>query len=524
MSQSYAALTIAIFLSGVGASTDLEESRCGSCEEAESDAVTLMQKMHVVSYVDKRVTAMHSAAERESQLRKAEVTARLLHLDAMSFFQDPRPVDVTHGAAREGIASTSAAASAVASVLGGSAGREDATAEEIGEQFGAAFAEDFAAVVVHDSAPEAAEQPSGESRFVSMRQDCVAKLSRTLLQHVVHARDSAMRISLEVSSISQAVLLLSFGGVLSVLACVAVFISSLGSVGSVNEPKMQQQVENSTVGGVLGMPDIRGPSPPLFSKASTSNLKSGPNILGKVVEPPLFHAVPPRQDSALSIHGAPVFREGAANTLPSREVSAAVSSDVEPWSAQLVASASAGHIQPELCPKLVLPASDSHFAVRFDMLQVSSVPHEFDIVGMSLMPVLHACVKQAGAGRKCLEISMVKHYSWLGGAPHATVLPVPEDDSGKASFEVFGPDRRARFTLQLFGSGDLAQYVLALQGQTVLTIHIGHRGQPIRVLNAKHSPVCSVDCLAERLQFRVPPGVDAVLVLACVLAIFVLAQ
>lgn len=411
-------------------------------------------------------------------------------------------------------------------------------AEEVGERLGAAFAAELAAGAVDDPAPVHRTGPTDEElHFVSVLEQSAAEPSRMSLQHVQRARDSVILIGRKLASgANPAVMVLSGFTFLTMLVCVAGAIMSLEADGGLHFARQdvsakQHHANDSIAGDIRGMSD-RGASPlplsktnalpavprsveavPTVSFQSRRVARAGSQGSGsqsgspKVVEPPPFYTKPPPQVGEGS---SPLLRQ-------------------QPWSQQPLASSSSSEVLPALCPLLVLPACESHFAVPFAMLRISSVPFEFDIVGLSLTPLLHTCVKQAGSGGRCLEISMVKHYSWNGNSPHATVLPIAEAGNGKNAFEVLGHGRQVFGTLQLEEPGDPARYVLTRRDQLVLTIHKDEQGRMIRVTNSTGGAVCSVERVddfggAEHLQFRVPPGIDAVLVLSCVLATFVLVR
>lgn len=178
---------------------------------------------------------------------------------------------------------------------------------------------------------------------------------------------------------------------------------------------------------------------------------------------------------------------------------------------------------PALCPMLVLPACESHFAVPTASLSVRHPPHEFDILGLSLTPLLHAVVKHAPGGF-CLETGMVQDYKWGGTVPRATVSPAV--GAGRGSFEVMGQSRELFGTLRLMEPGSPARYVLSRRGQPLFTVCKDEDGRTIRVVSPSGAPVCSVGRLdlggAEHLQFGIPPATDAVLVISCVLSTFLL--
>lgn len=240
---------------------------------------------------------------------------------------------------------------------------------------------------------------------------------------------------------------------------------------------------------------------------------------------PRFSATPP----LFSNEALPMSGEGVAPAIGSGGLSVG--------SGQLAQSTSAYSALPSLhapmvpsaepisalCPMLVLPACESHFAVPTASLSVHHLPHEFDILGLSLTPLLHAVVRHAPGGF-CLEIGMVQDYKWGGTVPRATVAPAV--GKGRGSFEVMGQGRELFGMLRFMEPGSPARYVLSRLGQPLFTVCQEEAGRTIRVVSPSGAPVCSVGRIdlggAEHLQFGIPPATDAVLVISCVLSTFLL--
>lgn len=573
MSRSIAAFAIVshAFDVGVSSSFDAGTPTCSAgelWEELESDMVTLMQKVHTIS----KAVAKESAGERLQFQRASPASPSFPKVAAIpelgeeeeeevALFQDPGLVEVAveHSAERAGAVAAVAAVSAAAEASGATAAelmaeREEAMAEEVGERLGAEFAAEMARAPMAErdqAAPVPSAEPTSKKPLpVAMMQESRASLERVRRA----AADSLLRAAAEVASANPAGMVVSVVGAVVLLGCV--FMSLAAGDGGALRFRRQSTARFSAQDGdgaasPKGLADLRGGSS--FRESSATNDSMVPrsvdalpdeiiqprrgygsqftqNQSPRIVEPPPFYADPPRQESGQSLQAAPVFREGAPNTLHAHEVLSPHRSQ-RPWHQQSSGSlppASSDSL-PALCPLLVLPACESHFAVPFDMLRISSAPFEFDIVGLSLTPLLHTCVKPTGNGGRFLEISMVKHYSWNGNAPHATVIPAPEGSCASPAFEILGHARQLFGTLQLAEAGAQSRYVLSRQGQLVLTIHKDVEGHRIRVLNANDAPVCAVERVdsfggAEHLQFRVPPGVDSVLVLSCVIATFVLTR
>jgi hypothetical protein len=149
---------------------------------------------------------------------------------------------------------------------------------------------------------------------------------------------------------------------------------------------------------------------------------------------------------------------------------------------------------------------------------------ELNIVGISGNPLLRAALRTSEAGRS-LEISMTDPKS----LPRATVGPMPtsQDQQKSRAVQIFGVKGKPYGTLEMRSSGQC--YVLK-DGQTVLIIDGDNERMHLQIKSGYGYELASATCSSEtfggieHLEIRVQPGVDTVLVLACVLAVVLLSQ
>mmetsp|Transcript_142080 Transcript_142080/g.250532 ORF Transcript_142080/g.250532 Transcript_142080/m.250532 type:complete len:482 (+) Transcript_142080:110-1555(+) len=177
---------------------------------------------------------------------------------------------------------------------------------------------------------------------------------------------------------------------------------------------------------------------------------------------------------------------------------------------------------PPLCPTLVLPVCEARFGVpMFEIAQLTS-EGELGIVGLSGNPLLRASVRKVGR-RRSLEISMPE----AGSAPRATIAPNLQDlnrpDDGV--LEIRGLKGSFYGMLEMRASG--ACYVTK-DGETMMIIDGDTDSLQLSIKSGGGMPLASVRCSTEpfggvdHVEIRVEPGVDTVLVLACVLAVLLL--
>lgn len=182
--------------------------------------------------------------------------------------------------------------------------------------------------------------------------------------------------------------------------------------------------------------------------------------------------------------------------------------------------ASAGRSPPPLCPALVLPHCEAWFAVSFDKLIEAA--GEFNILGLSGNPLLRASVtKKEAEETLVLNISMTPARS-------PTLAKVEASSTGSSDImTIHGGGGNSFGELQPAGS---LQYALVCEGATMLIIAL-HPGGQMQI----HSTIDGTQgsCIArasrcvesgfysgsEHLEVRVNPGVDAVLILCCVLSL-----
>jgi len=148
---------------------------------------------------------------------------------------------------------------------------------------------------------------------------------------------------------------------------------------------------------------------------------------------------------------------------------------------------------------------------------------DLSIVGLSGNPLLRAALRKTEAGRT-LEISMPEPRS----APRAIVGPCVQEviGSGKSrAVPILGMKGAFYGMLEMRSTG--ACYVIK-DGQTVLVIDGDTDKLHLTINSGLGSQLATVTCSsepfdgAEHLEVRVQPGVDTVLIMACVLAVVLL--
>eukprot|EP00747_Dinoflagellata_sp_TGD_P163394 gnl/TRDRNA2_/TRDRNA2_182023_c0_seq1.p1 gnl/TRDRNA2_/TRDRNA2_182023_c0~~gnl/TRDRNA2_/TRDRNA2_182023_c0_seq1.p1 ORF type:complete len:470 (+),score=74.37 gnl/TRDRNA2_/TRDRNA2_182023_c0_seq1:131-1540(+) len=172
---------------------------------------------------------------------------------------------------------------------------------------------------------------------------------------------------------------------------------------------------------------------------------------------------------------------------------------------------------PPLCPTLVLPVCEARFAVAVHALADAS--KDFDVIGLSGTPLLRVAMRGHSASRS-LEISMAHP----GSTPRVTIRTKNEDmrPGASKSLEILGPQGTSYGDLVLQPSG--AFFVIRDQ-RTVMIIDGDTVGLWLTVTSGEGRPLASVMCGGENfggvehLELHVNPGIDAVLVLSCVLAV-----
>lgn len=180
------------------------------------------------------------------------------------------------------------------------------------------------------------------------------------------------------------------------------------------------------------------------------------------------------------------------------------------------------HLPPPLCPSLVLPESEARLGIPMFELAQLITEGELRIVALSGKPLLRASVCKVGR-RRSLEISMPE----AGSAPRATIGPNLQDlnrpDDG--ALEIRGLKGSFYGLLEMRNSG--ACYVTK-DGETMMIIDGDTESLQLSIKSGGGLPLASVRCSTEpfggvdHVEIRVEPGVDTVLVLACVLAVLLL--
>lgn len=174
---------------------------------------------------------------------------------------------------------------------------------------------------------------------------------------------------------------------------------------------------------------------------------------------------------------------------------------------------------PPLCPALVLPHCEAWFAVSVEKLMEGV--GSFDVLGLSGNPLLRATVRHTGQGR-CIEVSMTPASSptlasigapsmaAMGGAPPALEVHA----AGGCPYGELRPSRGGGYSLTCKGEEVV---LLASDPQTgrLLLYAPGERVPLACAARCTESAFCG----EQYLEVRVNPGVDAVLVLCCVLAV-----
>lgn len=182
-------------------------------------------------------------------------------------------------------------------------------------------------------------------------------------------------------------------------------------------------------------------------------------------------------------------------------------------------------LPPPLCPNVVLPNCEVRVGVPMHELGKISSEGELTIVGLSGNPLLRAALRKAEGGRT-LEISMPEPRS----APRATVGPAIQDVVGpnntrSRAVKICGMKGAFYGMLEMRSTG--ACYVIK-DGQTVLIIDGDSESLQLAIKSGQGLPLAAVTCSSEpfggseHLEIRVQPGVDTVLVLACVLSVVLL--
>jgi len=178
-------------------------------------------------------------------------------------------------------------------------------------------------------------------------------------------------------------------------------------------------------------------------------------------------------------------------------------------------------LPPQLCPSLVLPWCQARFGVPMKQIAQITAEGELSIVGMSGNPLLRAAVRQVN-GHRVLEVLMPQP----GCTPRATIGP-SDTGPGRASDQgplvIRGPNGTfyAEFDMRPNGACLVtrgAETIMVIDGQPSTSEISVKSGSGVLLASAGFSsePFGGID----HVEIRVEPGVDTVLVLGCVLAVF----
>lgn len=201
-------------------------------------------------------------------------------------------------------------------------------------------------------------------------------------------------------------------------------------------------------------------------------------------------------------------------------------------------------IPPALCPILVMPTCETCFAIALSDLMVleGSDSVGFNVVGHQGAPLLRVTVRPvSGDNLMSLDVSMIQGYVSAQSPrseAHSTVIPAM-DDKGETTdvegvFEIWGANRTFYGKLQPAStpgepSTQLSYDVCGPRGQSLMQISADLDSWTIDVMVGFGAvPLCTVSVSDDtfngkkHLVFNVPPKVDAVLVLSCVLSMVLL--
>lgn len=165
-----------------------------------------------------------------------------------------------------------------------------------------------------------------------------------------------------------------------------------------------------------------------------------------------------------------------------------------------------------LCPELVLNHSDTFLTVDVDAMIAPE--GSFDVLGQSRSPVLRIRVTRD----RQVEIAMSDRSPPLASISDVAVMvSVGEDDT---LFHVFGKDRRF-FATMLRRSG--GAYLLVREKEMLMKVDVEPKSRRLMLLGHDLQPVGWAARAASQggdvMEVCVSAGVDAVIVLACVLGI-----
>jgi len=180
-------------------------------------------------------------------------------------------------------------------------------------------------------------------------------------------------------------------------------------------------------------------------------------------------------------------------------------------------------ISAHICPSVIMPSSETRFAVPLRALSAVGVNDSVDIVDGLGNPVFRAFVSKVVGGRK-LVISMAIE----GSTPRASICPgVGSEAPLRDEFEIRGPCNSFYGTLQREWDD---RYVVKRAGQIVMNIDVERKtSRPrLKVVSVDGKPLASISCKSEsafsveHLEISARPNADSVLILTCVFAVILL--
>lgn len=196
---------------------------------------------------------------------------------------------------------------------------------------------------------------------------------------------------------------------------------------------------------------------------------------------------------------------------------------------------------PPICPSLILPHTEARFMVPMEQMKVHG-PGALDINGTSGRKLLHATVSDTGDGRRCLSVASCG----CEDDPRVTVFtperqsfartPLTGSMGGQpmSHLEVYGKAGQFYGTLSPApGGGMLLKHesgsvVLAVQAngdedlRMTASSYIG--GQLLASAGRNIGARRSKAEVGDSWKLQVKPGVDAVLIVSCMLGTFLLAM
>eukprot|EP00747_Dinoflagellata_sp_TGD_P021163 gnl/TRDRNA2_/TRDRNA2_128315_c0_seq1.p1 gnl/TRDRNA2_/TRDRNA2_128315_c0~~gnl/TRDRNA2_/TRDRNA2_128315_c0_seq1.p1 ORF type:complete len:468 (-),score=52.00 gnl/TRDRNA2_/TRDRNA2_128315_c0_seq1:64-1467(-) len=228
-----------------------------------------------------------------------------------------------------------------------------------------------------------------------------------------------------------------------------------------------------------------------------AHLRSGPTSGSRA------QANPPQYFSMATPRPPTLLEPDQANSEKSLEAPEVVKGNGEP---------------PPLCPTLVMSLCDARFAVA--MQSLTYVRTSFDVVGRTGTTLLRVDM-QGPSTERSLAISMAH----AGSTPLVTIRAKNAQYSKRRiakGLEILGPDSAFYGDLAL-QPGD--SYDVVKDNATVMKIQAASGSLMLNVTSGKGRYLASTTCSGEdfggvdHLQIHVLAGIDAILVLACVLAI-----